>query len=119
MTLDRVGAAAGQDDPAVRVAVNGSRVYAVFDRWTSQVEGGASGFRFNSQLVVVRSDNGGADGFTALGMGGNGVTAATHTGRVRPARDQTALRARRPRDLVVRSRKGRKDRSVNHTETCG
>jgi hypothetical protein len=80
VTLDRVGAAAGQDDPAVRVAVNGSRVYAVFDRWTSQVEGGASGFRFNSQLVVVRSDNGGADGFTALGMGGNGITAATHTG---------------------------------------
>src|SRR6516225_7550108 len=80
VTLDRVGAAAGQDDPAVRVAVNGSRVYAVFDRWTSQVEGGASGFRFNSQLVVVRSDNGGADGFTALGAGGNGVQAAAHTG---------------------------------------
>jgi hypothetical protein len=80
VTLDRVGAAAGQDDPAVRVAVNGSRVYAVFDRWTSQVEGGASGFRYNSQLVVVRSDDGGADGFTALGTGGNGVTAATHIG---------------------------------------
>ena len=80
VTLDRVGAAAGQDDPAVRVAVNGSRVYAVFDRWTSQVEGGASGFRFNSQLVVVRSDNGGADDFTALGAGGNGVQAAAHTG---------------------------------------
>ena len=76
--LDRVGADAGQDDAAVRLAVNGSRVYAVFDRWTSQVEGGASGFRSNSQLVVVRSDNGGADGFTALGTGGNGVTAATH-----------------------------------------
>jgi hypothetical protein len=28
----------------------------------------------------VRSDNGGADGFTALGGGGNGVTAATHIG---------------------------------------
>jgi hypothetical protein len=80
VTLDRVGANAGQDDAAVRLAVNGSRVYAVFDRWTSQVEGGASGFRYNSQLVVVRSDNGGADGFTALGSGGNGVTAATHIG---------------------------------------
>src|SRR5262245_55081601 len=80
VTLDRVGAAAGQDDPAVRVAVNGSRVYAVFDRWTGTVESSANGSRFNSQLVVVRSDNGGADGFTAIGMGGNGVTAATHIG---------------------------------------
>jgi hypothetical protein len=78
--LDRVGAAVGQDDPAVRVAVNGSRVYAVFNRWTSTVENSANGNRFNSQLVVVRSDNGGADGFTALGTGGNGVTAATHIG---------------------------------------
>ena len=80
VTLDRVGAPAGQDDPAVRVAVNGSRVYAVFDRWTGTVENSANGSRFNSQLVVVRSDDGGADGFTALGMGGNGVTAATHIG---------------------------------------
>jgi hypothetical protein len=79
--LDRVGAAAGQDDPAVRVAVNGSRVYAVFDRWTSTLESrSANEARFNSQLVVVRSDNGGADGFAALGAGGNGVTAATHIG---------------------------------------
>src|SRR5262249_53518341 len=80
VTLDRVGAAAGQDDPAVRVTVNGSRVYAVFDRWTGTVESSANGSRFNSQLVVVRSDNGGADGFTAIGMGGNGVTAAMHIG---------------------------------------
>ena len=79
--LDRVGAAAGQDDSAVRVAVNGSRVYAVFDRWTSTLESrSANEARFNSQLVVVRSDNGGADGFAALGAGGNGVTAATHIG---------------------------------------
>jgi hypothetical protein len=78
--LDRVGAAVGQDDPAVRVAVNGSRVYAVFDRWTSAVENSANGSRFNSQLVVVRSDNGGADNFMALGAGGIGVTAATHIG---------------------------------------
>jgi len=78
--LDRVGAAVGQDDPAVRVAVNGSRVYAVFDRWTGTVESSANGSRFNSQLVVVRSDNGGADSFMALGAGGIGVTAATHIG---------------------------------------
>jgi hypothetical protein len=81
--LDRVGGSApgaAQDDPAVRVAVNGSRVYAVFDRWTGTVENSANGNRFNSDLVVVRSDNGGMDGFTALGTGGNGVTAATHIG---------------------------------------
>jgi hypothetical protein len=80
VSLDRVGAAVGQDDPAVRVAVNGSKVYAVFDRWTSTVENGANGSRFGSQLVVVRSDNGGADSFMALGAGGIGVTAATHIG---------------------------------------
>jgi hypothetical protein len=80
VSLDRVGATVGQDDPAVRVAVNGSRVYAVFDRWTNTVENSANGSRFNSDLVVVRSDNGGADSFMALGPGGIGVTAATHIG---------------------------------------
>jgi hypothetical protein len=83
VTLDRIGGSApgaAQDDPAVRLAVNGSRVYAVFDRWTGTVENDANGQRYNSQLVIVRSDNGGADGFTALGGGGNGVTAATHIG---------------------------------------
>jgi hypothetical protein len=80
VTLDRVGASGGQDDPAVRLAVNGNKVYAVFDRWISTVENDANGQRYNSQLVVVRSDNGGADGFTAVGAGGNGVTAATHIG---------------------------------------
>jgi hypothetical protein len=80
VSLDRVGAAVGQDDPAVRVAVNGSRIYAVFDRWTNTVENSANGSRFNSDLVVVRSDNGGADSFMALGAGGIGVTAATHIG---------------------------------------
>ena len=78
VSLDRVGAAVGQDGPAVRVAVNGGRVYSVFDRWTSTVENSANGSRFNSDLVVVRSDNGGADSFMALGPGGIGVTAATH-----------------------------------------
>jgi hypothetical protein len=84
VTLDRIGGSApgaAQDDPAVRLAVNGSRVYAVFDRWTATVENDANGQRYTSQLVVVRSDNGGADGFTAIGGGGNGVTAAAnHTG---------------------------------------
>src|SRR5260370_37766605 len=34
-------------------------------------------------------------------------------GRVQPSRDQTALRARRARDLVVRSRKSGEERSVS------
>ena len=61
----------------MRFAVNGSRVYAVFNRYESVVESSTSGYRFNSQIVVVRSDNGGADDFMALGVGGNGVTVAT------------------------------------------
>jgi hypothetical protein len=83
VTLDRIGGSApgaAQDDPAVRLAVNGGRVYAVFDRWTSTVENDANGQRYNSDLVIVRSDNGGADGFTAIGAGGNGITAANHIG---------------------------------------
>jgi FG-GAP-like repeat len=81
VTLDRVGAApaVGQDAPAIRLAVNGSTVYSVFTRWNSIVESDANGERFGSQVVVVRSDNGGADGFTALGAGGNGVQVATPT----------------------------------------
>ena len=81
VTVDRVGAQAGpggnEDSPAVRLAVNDSRVYALFNRYESVVETGANGDRFNSQIVVVRSDNGGADDFMALGTGGNGVTVAT------------------------------------------
>jgi hypothetical protein len=54
---------------------------AVFDRWTSTVESASPNeARYNSQLVVVRSDDGGADNFMALGAGGIGVTAATHIG---------------------------------------
>ena len=77
-TLDRVGGAAGQDDPAVRLAGNGNTVYAVFDRWNTNIQNDSSGSRYNSQLVVVRSDDGGADGFTALGAGGNGVQVASN-----------------------------------------
>src|SRR5215813_8140468 len=42
-----------------------------------------------------------------------GLTLARLLGRVWLARDQTALRARHPRDLVVRSRKGSEHRSVS------
>ena len=78
VTLDRVGDPF-QDDPSVRLAVNGNTVYGIFVRWNSLVEDDANGERFGSQVVVVRSDNGGADGFNALGSGGNGVQVATTT----------------------------------------
>ena len=64
--IDKIGTMY-QDDPAARIGVNGNRVYAVFNRLVSVVEDGASGTRFNTQLVVVRSDDGGADGFDKLG----------------------------------------------------
>src|SRR5262249_52822663 len=48
-----------------------------------------------------------------------GLALARLLGRVRPARDQTALRARHPRDLVVRSRQGRDDPSVSHASKGG
>jgi hypothetical protein len=83
LPIDRVGATAGplgpQDAPEVRLAVNGSTVYSVFTRYKTEVEDTFFGARFGSEVVVVRSDNGGADGFTALGTDGNGVTAATTT----------------------------------------
>jgi FG-GAP-like repeat len=79
-TLDRIGGSApddyDQDAPSVRLAVNGSTVYSVFTRWNTVVENDSDGARLGSQVVVVRSDNGGADGFTALGAGGNGVEVA-------------------------------------------
>jgi hypothetical protein len=77
VTLDRLGAPAGQDGPAVRLAVNGNSVYSAFVRWNSVVDFNADGFRFNAQVIVVRSDNGGGDDFTAIGPGGNGVQVAT------------------------------------------
>ena len=79
VVIDRVGQAAGgpgQDSPAVRLAVNGSTVYAVFVRWDSLVEDDAAGFRYQSHVVVVRSDNAGTDSFTALGTGGIGSDVA-------------------------------------------
>jgi hypothetical protein len=77
--IDRIGATAGQDAPAVRLDVNGSRSYAIFTRWNTVVEDDANGSRYGSEVVVVRSDDGGADGFTALGTGGNGTVVANTT----------------------------------------
>jgi hypothetical protein len=74
--IDRVGGTEGQDAPAVRLDVNGSHSYAIFTRWNTLVESDGNGSRYGSEVVVVRSDDGGADGFTALGSGGDGVVAA-------------------------------------------
>ena len=75
--IDQTGGTVGQDAPAVRLDVNGDRVYAIFTRWNTTVENDSNGSRFGSQVVVVRSDDGGADGFTALGTGGDGTVVAT------------------------------------------
>jgi len=79
VVIDRVGTNF-KDAPEVRLAVNGNTVYSAFVRWNSVFGGGTFGAdpvgtRLISQVVVVRSDNGGADNFTALG-GGNGVEVA-------------------------------------------
>jgi len=79
VVIDRVGqviGGPGQDAPAVRLAVNGSTVYAAFVRWESVLDSSAAGFRYVSQVVVVRSDDGGTDSFTALGVGGIGSEVA-------------------------------------------
>jgi hypothetical protein len=79
VTIDRVGATAGpfgrkEDAPQVRLAVNRDTVYAVFTRYNKVVEDNQ---RFESQVIVVRSDDGGGDGFNKIGTAGNGVEAAT------------------------------------------
>jgi Hint domain len=76
VVIDRVGAAAGQDAPSVRLAVNGSTVYAAFTRWNTQIQDDPGELRFASDIVVVRSDDGGADEFMALGAGGVGTIVA-------------------------------------------
>ncbi|WP_298354923.1 Hint domain-containing protein [Rhodoblastus sp.] len=79
VVIDKVGAGAGQDAPSVRTAVNGNVVYAAFTRWNSVLDTNNTGeTRYSAQIVVVRSDNGGADSFGALGASGHGtVVAAT------------------------------------------
>jgi hypothetical protein len=78
VTLDKIGTAY-QDGPSTRTAVNGDTVYALFVRWNSQlpdIPGGDK--RYTSSLVIDRSDDGGADSFSAIG-GGNGVQVAAFT----------------------------------------
>jgi PEP-CTERM motif-containing protein len=74
VTLETVNPIGGQDAPSVRQAVNGSTVYAAFTRWGGVIENDANGARFgNSQVVVVKSTNSGANFPTS-------VNAATTTG---------------------------------------
>lgn len=81
VVIERLPAGGGQDAPAVRLAVNGNTVYAAFTRWTAALDTDSFGEqRFTAQVVVVRSDDGGADGFTALGSGGVGTVVAAPTG---------------------------------------
>src|SRR5579864_1234448 len=92
--IDPVGGSASgaqQDDPAVRVAVNGSTAYAVYMRWNTTVENDSNGQRYASDVVVVRSDNGGADGFTALGSGGDGAEVAATTATFTDTETNTPL----------------------------
>ncbi len=74
--IDRLGGSAGQDSPAVRLAVNGDKVYAAFIRWNTPIlQNDADGIRVAAQVVVVRDDHGatGASKFQALGSSGNGA----------------------------------------------
>jgi hypothetical protein len=77
--LDRIGDTNGlQDAPSIRLAVNGSTAYAAFVRWNSVLDTNSFGdTRYNASVMIVSSANAGADNFTALGTGGNGVQIAS------------------------------------------
>jgi hypothetical protein len=79
VSVDRLASSTLQDAPSVRLAVNGNTVYAAFTHWTSVIDSTTGATRYTSQVVIVRSDNGGADNFTALGNAGNGVQVAAPT----------------------------------------
>ena len=63
------------DGPPVQPAVNGHHVYVAFERGT-QPPDVADGVAFG-QVVVVRDDQAGGDGFKDLGPGGEGTIVAT------------------------------------------
>jgi hypothetical protein len=89
-TLDRVGGTPGWGDAAtVRTAVNGNTVYALFTRFTSVVESNSDGTRLAADVVVVRSDDGGVDGFKAFGPG-DGVHVAEPTSAEAPGTEFTS-----------------------------
>ena len=53
--IETVTPGAGQDSPAVREAVNGGTVYAMFTRWNTTVSTSTQGTRFGSDVIVVKS----------------------------------------------------------------
>jgi hypothetical protein len=80
--IDTAGTVANQDAPAVRLAVNGDRVYAAFMRYTAAVilpPGQPPPPSLPGDVVVVRDSAGGVAGpgnptpFANLGPGGQGV----------------------------------------------
>lgn len=80
--IDTAGTVAGQDAPAVRLAVNGDRVYAAFMRYTALVilpPGSPPPSTLPGDVVVVRDNSGGLSSaanptpFRALGPGGQGT----------------------------------------------
>jgi hypothetical protein len=72
--IDRVGAP-DYDNPAVRVAANGDRVYAAFIRFNSVISTLPDNTYRNAEVVVVRDDQGatGASKFSVLGASGAGT----------------------------------------------
>ena len=72
VVLERQNPGLGFDGAAVRVAINGDRVYGALQRFNSDVGSAIAG-----DIVVVRDDAGGAGGYSDLGTGGVGVAVAT------------------------------------------
>jgi hypothetical protein len=57
-----------QDAPPIRIAINGDRVYAVFQRWSS-----ANGADWNGNVAIVRDDHGATMPMPFRDLGANGV----------------------------------------------
>jgi hypothetical protein len=70
ISIEPIAPGAGQDSPAVPVAVSadGKTVYALFQRWNIP-----SGADYIGPAVLVRDDNSGLDGFTDLPLDSNGA----------------------------------------------
>ncbi len=70
--LERQDPGLGFDGAAVRVAINGNRVYGAWQRFNSEVGSDIAG-----DIIVVRDDTGGAGGYANIGAFGVGVVVAT------------------------------------------
>ena len=53
--IETVTPSAGQDGPAIREAINGGAVYAMFTRWNTTASSSAQGTRYGSDIIVVKS----------------------------------------------------------------